>query len=150
MQIRHPESPPSLSRRQNKLIANRLAILGFNSYRDYLHSDHWKSLRADYCASGLPQYCYVCHDWNFDLHHKTYKRIGCEKLTDLIALCRLHHELTHKLDQDWRHESADPSKFNLWTAARQLRERELKERKLRPRRRLPKTLSSVASVPFQG
>jgi hypothetical protein len=68
------------------------------------------------------------------LHHKTYKRLGCEKLTDLVALCRLHHELAHKLEQDWRRAGADPSKFNLWTAAGELRERELEERKGRRQR----------------
>jgi hypothetical protein len=40
----------------------------------------------------------VCKEPNFDveLHHTTYDRLGCEKLTDLVPLCREHHELVHQ------------------------------------------------------
>jgi len=32
-----------------------------------------------------------------DIHHRTYERFGHEWLSDLIALCRNCHDLTHAL-----------------------------------------------------
>lgn len=66
-------------------------------YSDYLKSKSWgekrKSVlkRADYR-------CMVCYsDTKLDVHHRTYKRIFKEKLTDLIALCEGCHKLFHNI-----------------------------------------------------
>ena len=125
--MRLPDSQPNLSKRQRKFLSNQLARYGFKSYRDYLYSDHWQKLRERYRASKLPQVCFVCWDPNVDLHHKTYRRLGEEKLTDLLPLCRLHHDLAHKLDQEWRRSGADVSKLNLWSVARFLRQRHYRD-----------------------
>lgn len=121
--MRLPDTQPSLSRRQQKFLRNQLARHGYSSYRDYLHSDHWQELRERYRACKLPQVCFVCWDPNVDLHHKTYKRLGEEKLTDLLPLCRLHHDLAHKLEQEGRCAGADVSGVDLWMVPRVLRQR---------------------------
>jgi hypothetical protein len=121
--LRLPETAPSLSKRQLKFLGSQLATYGFRSYRDYLRSDHWHELRERYRASQLPQVCFVCWDPNVDLHHKTYKRLGEERLTDLLPLCRLHHDLAHKLEQEQRRSGEDESRVDLWSVARILRER---------------------------
>ena len=35
------------------------------------------------------------HPW-YQLHHRTYSRLGRENLLDLLPLCRDCHELTHR------------------------------------------------------
>jgi hypothetical protein len=108
---RLPASPPRpLSKRQKRFL-NELPRLGYRSYHEYLRSDHWKGLKARYRASGSFQKCTVCFDPNVDLHHKTYKRLGQEKLTDLVPLCRLHHDTLHAQN------------LGLWTGPKQLREK---------------------------
>lgn len=68
-----------------------------NWYKEYLKTDHWRGVKERYYKSKLPQKCYVCGSKKFDLHHKTYDRIGTEHLRDLVPLCRKHHAATHKL-----------------------------------------------------
>jgi hypothetical protein len=123
MQVaRRPGTPPSnISNRQKKFLANGLARIGMRSYREYMRSDLWAGTKRRYYDSCLPQSCMVCQAPNFDLHHKTYARLGEEKLTDLAPLCRLHHETLH----------AD--KLALWTGPALLREKELEERLVRSR-----------------
>lgn len=73
----------------------KLRKLGFESYRDYLKSDHWARKRDEYRRSGLPQWCIGCNDKRFQLHHRSYTRLGAERLTDLIPLCRDCHRKVH-------------------------------------------------------
>lgn len=68
-----------------------------NWYKEYLKTDHWKKIKKQYKDSDLPQYCLVCENPKYELHHRSYDRIGAELLTDLISLCRKHHSATHKL-----------------------------------------------------
>jgi 5-methylcytosine-specific restriction endonuclease McrA len=65
-------------------------------YADYLRTRHWQALRARYRASGLPWRCARC-GWTgkLDLHHRTYERLGRERLTDLEPLCRHCHDREH-------------------------------------------------------
>lgn len=77
--------------------------LGYASYGDYLASDHWVQKRHDYFASDRPQTCFGIHAGQrcdaglVQLHHWTYRRLGGEELTDLVALCDECHERVHKL-----------------------------------------------------
>lgn len=64
-------------------------------YAAYLKSPHWKSVKARYWASKRPKCCIVCGDPNFELHHRTYQRVGRERLDDLMPLCRTHHAKAH-------------------------------------------------------
>jgi hypothetical protein len=115
---RAPETAPATSNRQKKFLKRALQALGYKTYRAYLRSAWWKELGDRYRASSQPQVCIVCYDPNVDLHHKTYKRLGQENLSDLLPLCRQHHEESHALEQTWRRRGQDQFTINLWTAAR--------------------------------
>lgn len=70
----------------------------FTNYKEYLSSNHWSDVKNRYYASKLPKKCGRCLQKKpCDLHHKTYKRIGEERLTDLILLCRECHYESHQL-----------------------------------------------------
>lgn len=75
----------------------RLLDLGYDDYPSYLLSDHWQNLRARYRTSSQPQECF-CGEAKVDLHHKTYERIGAERLDDLEPLCRRCHQMVHVLE----------------------------------------------------
>lgn len=91
------------------------------NYRDYIRSAAWAEKRAAYRRSNLPQGCYVCGARKVDLHHKTYKRLGAERLTDLLPLCREHHFRAHDMLRNAKAAGANPSKWNLWTVARRMK-----------------------------
>jgi hypothetical protein len=98
-QLRNPgQPPPNLSKRQRKFLAQNLAALGYCSYREYLEGPEWAETRTRYRSSGKLQSCLVCRAPNVDLHHRTYRRLGQERLDDLVALCREHHELVHEAE----------------------------------------------------
>lgn len=70
-------------------------------YDDYIKSDEWRAVRKRYRKSKLPWKCAVCDvAVNLHLHHRTYKRLGREQLTDLVPLCKFHHEETHRVARD--------------------------------------------------
>ncbi len=70
------------------------------SYRKYLSTVHWSIVRAKKLL--LNPKCEKCKTpILLNIHHKTYKRLGRELLTDLITLCedchcKLHKELKKK------------------------------------------------------
>lgn len=66
-------------------------------YAAYMKSAAWDSVKARYRKSDRPQACVVCGAKRVDLHHRTYKRLGREHLSDLIPLCRTHHLAAHAL-----------------------------------------------------
>lgn len=94
--MRQP-SPPKHVRARSEARRTRLWALGYRSYRDYLASSHWQSVKARYRASDLPQDC-ICGEDDVHLHHMTYERIGAEDLEDLTPLCRNCHALIHVLE----------------------------------------------------
>lgn len=67
-------------------------------YRNvYLNSEHWEDVKRRYRESKHPWVCYVCGTTvHLQLHHKTYERIGCEELTDLIPMCKDCHFAVHR------------------------------------------------------
>jgi hypothetical protein len=75
-------------------------------YVAYMASETWATTRRRYFRSGLPCTCRAlvdggrCGAEEVDLHHWTYSRLGRELLTDLIPLCRTHHERLHSLTAD--------------------------------------------------
>jgi hypothetical protein len=89
-------------------------------YADYIRSAEWAEVKRRYRASKLPKKCVVCQNPNVDLHHKTYKRLGKEWLTDLAPLCRNHHTRVH--------DRVKSGKGGLWKGPRQLRKIEQKNR----------------------
>lgn len=92
--------PSRLSNRQRKFVDRNLAVIGYSSYREYMNSPEWAETRNRYRASNRLQSCLVCRAPNVDLHHRTYKRLGRERLHDLVPLCREHHEQLHEQGLD--------------------------------------------------
>jgi hypothetical protein len=90
-----PPHRPNLSRRQARFLREGLARLGHRAYADYLASPRWQELRLRYARSSRPKRCAVCHDPAYQLHHRTYRRLGRERLDDLLPLCRRHHDELH-------------------------------------------------------
>jgi hypothetical protein len=89
-----------MSATANKPTIGRLKALGFDSYDEYLCSPHWRGIRTQYrSAEDRPQNCINCGADRFELHHKTYERLGAEELDDLIPLCRDCHQLVHVLER---------------------------------------------------
>lgn len=78
-------------------IAERFAHLGYKSYGGYLRSAHWRAVKERWVALGRSTRCYVCGKDECQLHHRTYRRLGCEELDDLVPLCRFHHNFVHRL-----------------------------------------------------
>jgi len=81
----------------------QLGLLGFASYRDYLASPHWADVKRRYAESKLPKTCVVCDRPYQVLHHRTYKRLGAERLMDLIPLCHDHHGELHRQEARLSH-----------------------------------------------
>jgi len=91
------------------------------TYQEYLSSAHWQDVRKRYYASKLNGGgCWACgrKDKPLNLHHKTYKRIGNERLNDLILLCRDCHKETHAIEKNRAagilYGAARRLKKNLW------------------------------------
>lgn len=66
-------------------------------YREYLESPEWKRLRelAIERADGRCQLCNVTPP-TFHVHHRTYERLGHERVEDLTALCPRCHRRYHR------------------------------------------------------
>ena len=72
----------------------------YNSYEEYLESDQWEDVKQRFIESELNEHaCSICgiseEKAKLYLHHKTYKRIGCECLEDLMLLCKPCHDKLH-------------------------------------------------------
>jgi len=89
-----------MKRKNTKIFFLRLEELGFKNYQEYLQSAYWKSIKKRYRESKLPQMCLVCASVKYELHHRSYKRLGEEIFGDLIPLCRLHHYAVHDYLKD--------------------------------------------------
>jgi 5-methylcytosine-specific restriction endonuclease McrA len=66
-------------------------------YRQYLNTYHWQQLRL-LKLSEVEERCQLCYSPQKPLHvhHRTYARLGNEKLTDLTVLCKDCHTLFHQ------------------------------------------------------
>lgn len=70
--------------------------LEFDTYEEYLESDHWVDFRYQYETSGLPCRCLACDYPRFALHHITYSTLGGEGFSDVIPLCKRCHSEIHE------------------------------------------------------
>ena len=80
--------------------------LKWKSYKQYLKSDAWK-IKRDKVIKRANSWCEICkvkRAWQ--VHHKTYKRIFRERLSDLIATCETCHKAEHNLLTDEEIETA--------------------------------------------
>lgn len=61
-------------------------------YMAYIHSDDWLAKKAEYWASG--RYCRGCGATeNLEVDHLDYARLGDERMTDLLGLCDVCHDV---------------------------------------------------------
>lgn len=74
----------------------RLPTMPEARYRAYLESDAWKRKRR-YVLYYAGHRCRVCNGGRrLEVHHRTYKRLGCERPDDLTVLCQDCHRLFHE------------------------------------------------------
>jgi 5-methylcytosine-specific restriction endonuclease McrA len=66
-----------------------------DEYRIYLQSPEWRTLarEARRCADHRCQLCNSAFALN--VHHRTYARLFCERLSDLVVLCATCHTRFH-------------------------------------------------------
>jgi 5-methylcytosine-specific restriction endonuclease McrA len=70
-----------------------------SEYQTYLRSEHWQTMRrlALEYAENSCQLC--CSPSPLHVHHRSYERLGREKLSDLIVLCEGCHRRFHDVMQ---------------------------------------------------
>lgn len=62
---------------------------------NYYLTEHWQSVKQRYYKRH-PYECNKCgKTWGLHLHHKTYERLGRERDSDLMYLCRNCHQRLH-------------------------------------------------------
>jgi len=73
---------------------------GKSDYADYLKTKHWQTTKR-LALEHYGNICSVCGtDKKLNVHHVSYKNRGKEKLSDLMILCKKHHEGVHGREQD--------------------------------------------------
>jgi hypothetical protein len=102
--------------RDRHRFRKRLAALGFENYDAYLASPHWAEVKRQYRLSGKPQACVACGSRSFQIHHRTYERLGNEHMQDLDALCRSCHRAAHLL------LAQNVPGITLWNVSRRIQE----------------------------
>ncbi|HSZ58656.1 MAG TPA: HNH endonuclease signature motif containing protein [Tepidisphaeraceae bacterium] len=67
-------------------------------YKEYLSSEDWAELRAEAIerAGGECERCGSTE--NLQVHHRTYRRLGQERLSDLECVCDECHREIHGVD----------------------------------------------------
>lgn len=75
-----------------------------NKYNKYLKTDKWrkKRLALAYKNHFMCEMCGKYCGFNFEVHHKTYKRVFNEPLCDLMFLCEDCHndiEIKKRIDR---------------------------------------------------
>jgi hypothetical protein len=81
-----------------------------NSYKEYLNTKHWLDKRSQVFESNGYE-CSKCKSKKqLHIHHKTYVRIGREKLKDLVVLCKSCHDREHYIldNKDYFYEKTKP------------------------------------------
>lgn len=71
------------------------------SYKSYMASEAWVE-RKEWWRRQRPagaRRCRMCGDRHYDLHHRTYARLGQERLRDLVPLCHRHHVALHRIQR---------------------------------------------------
>lgn len=73
----------------------------YKDYADYLKSDKWKQVKADYAAMNEHKNCVLCDgDKSLQHHHWTYPNDWYnDSFNNLIKVCKKCHDLIHSDDQ---------------------------------------------------
>ena len=81
----------------NKSRQQQFEIKKWKSYKEYLFSKEWQTIRKQKLEQ-VGNRCQSCDSKNnLQIHHKTYKRIYCEKSKDLIVFCSGCHKKSHNI-----------------------------------------------------
>ena len=74
----------------------RLAEMGL-TYRQYLQTEHWQTLRKAHIAA-IGDQCQVenCSGRGVILHHRDYDQLGFERQTDVALVCSECHDKIHR------------------------------------------------------
>ena len=73
----------------------------WDDYNRYLMSPEWREKRAKVLRKAKYR-CKDCGGRAQQVHHKTYKRLGNERLSDLVALCDTCHKKRHDKRPWWK------------------------------------------------
>ena len=66
------------------------------NYYQYLQSDAWQEKRRR-ALEIADHACQVCESTErLEVHHRTYERLGHERMSDLTVLCHVCHSLFSK------------------------------------------------------
>lgn len=66
------------------------------SYESYIQSEDWKRKRQERLDFAM-YCCELCSSPNeIEVHHRTYKNLGDERLNDMIVLCKICHSIFHR------------------------------------------------------
>ena len=77
-------------------MSERLRIMGYRTYADYIASDHWADIRRRWRAKHPDARCERCGAERYQLHHLNYRRLGLEPTPgDIIPLCGECHTKEH-------------------------------------------------------
>lgn len=72
------------------------------TYEEYLQTPHWQKIKQQIYKKRNGE-CEKCRKrYTLQVHHKTYKNIGHEKLSELSLLCKGCHYRTHRRKQGLR------------------------------------------------
>jgi 5-methylcytosine-specific restriction endonuclease McrA len=97
----NPEKAKRIKQKQWNYLLNYLRDNRI-TYRQYLQSPHWHDVRKRFWNSKLCDgTCEVCGGTErLQVHHNTYKRIGNERLNDLVLLCDDCHKEAHRIEKE--------------------------------------------------
>lgn len=88
---------------KNKNITNLKSM----PYKDYLQTDHWKTLRKRKLKQARYK-CQICSSKeDLNVHHNTYENRGCEEDEDLVVLCKQCHEKFHNIKVNEENKQVD-------------------------------------------
>lgn len=78
-------------------------------YAEYRKGEHWQRMR-ERALERAEWRCQLCNSaTSLDVHHRTYERLGAERVADLTVLCRGCHEQFHGvIESKLTHEFSPP------------------------------------------
>lgn len=79
--------------REKKLWQGSKNSMSSTEYEEYRKSPSWQQKRKEILKRDNNR-C-ICGEWATVVHHKTYKNVGQEQLSDLVVLCENCHDVYH-------------------------------------------------------
>ena len=89
----HPGPPPEFDKWHGASAERRFEWWIW--YEAYLQSGAWRDIRERVLERDKFK-CDFCGDEATQVHHLTYKRVGYEKMSDLVSVCVECHEAEHE------------------------------------------------------